>query len=29
MWIWEQPNWLKFHWNADTIVPLLQDAHFT
>ncbi|KAA1189822.1 Fic family protein [Photorhabdus heterorhabditis] len=28
MWIWEQPNWPKFHWNADIIAPLLRDVHF-
>ncbi|MCC8465913.1 Fic family protein [Photorhabdus bodei] len=28
MWIWEQPNWPEFHWNVNTIAPLLRDVHF-
>lgn len=25
-WIWQQPDWPRFHWQAETLAPLLRDC---
>ncbi len=26
-WIWQEPNWPKFHWDAPRLAPVLHSAH--
>ncbi|WP_269902114.1 DUF4172 domain-containing protein [Paenalcaligenes faecalis] len=26
-WIWQQPNWPQFTWDAATLAPLLRELH--
>lgn len=25
-WVWQQPDWPEFHWQAETLAPLLRDC---